>query len=92
MAERYYLDTSIWLDFFENRNEPNMPKGDWAHALLNKFVEDDDKVVYSDIVLLEIGSVGYTPEEIEKMFRKIKPALVLWNQQKNNSGKPKTSH
>ncbi len=25
-AKKFYFDTSIWLDFFENRDEPNLPK------------------------------------------------------------------
>lgn len=77
MTEKYYLDTSIWLDFFENRNEPNMPKGDWAHKLLNKATGNNDKIIYSDIIILELGVVGYQPHEIEKLFEKIKPILVF---------------
>ncbi len=77
MAEEYYLDTSIWLDFFENRNEPNLPKGNWAHKLLNKITENNDKIIYSDIVLLELGVAGYQSNEIEKLFDKIKPILIF---------------
>lgn len=77
MTQKYYLDTSIWLDFFENRNEPNLPKGDWAHKLLNQITEDNDKIIYSDIVLLELGIAGYQPHEIEKLFEKIKPILIF---------------
>ncbi|MBI2656904.1 PIN domain-containing protein [Candidatus Woesearchaeota archaeon] len=77
MAEKYYLDTSIWLDFFENRNEPNLPKGDWAHKLLNKITENNYKAIYSDIVILELGVAGYQPHEIEQLFEKIKPILIF---------------
>lgn len=77
MTEKYYPDTSIWLDFFENRNEPNLPKGDWAHKLLDKITEKDDKIIYSDIIILELGVVGYQPHEIEKLFDKIKPILIF---------------
>ena len=48
MADKYYFDTSIWLDFFEDRNEPNLPKSKWARELVNKIIENDDKVLYSD--------------------------------------------
>lgn len=75
--EKYYLDTSIWLDFFEDRNEPNLPKGDWAHKLLNKITEDNNKVIYSDIVILELSLAGYMPHEIENLFEKIKPILIF---------------
>ena len=77
MAEKYYLDTSIWLDFFENRNEPNLPKGDWAHKLLDKITNDNDKAIYSDIVILELGVVGYQSHEIQNLFQKIKPILIF---------------
>jgi len=49
MTEKYYLDTSIWLDLFENRNEPNLPKGELAHKLFNKITENNDKLFYSDL-------------------------------------------
>ncbi|MBI2673633.1 PIN domain-containing protein [Candidatus Woesearchaeota archaeon] len=77
MTKKYYFDTSIWLDFFENRNEPNLPKGDLVHRLLDKIVENNDKVVYSDIVILELGVISYQSYEIEKLFEKIKPILIF---------------
>ena len=77
MTEKYYLDTSIWLDFFENRNELNLPKGDWAHKFLDKVTENNNKIIYSDIVILELGVVDYRPHEIERLFEKIKPILIL---------------
>jgi len=77
MTEKYYLDTSIWLDFFENRNESNLSKGDWAHKLLDEITKNNHKVIYSDIVILELGVVGYQSQEIEKLFEKIKPILIF---------------
>jgi len=77
MTQKYYLDTSIWLDFFENRNEPNLPKGDWAHKLLGKITKNNDKIIYSDIVIIELGVVGYQPYEIERLFEKTKPILMF---------------
>ncbi|MBI2546234.1 PIN domain-containing protein [Candidatus Woesearchaeota archaeon] len=77
MIKKYYLDTSIWLDFFENRNEPNLPKGDWAHKLLGKITENNDKIIYSDIVIIELGAAGYSPQEIENLFDRIKPILIF---------------
>ena len=77
MAKTYYLDTSVWLDFFENRNEPKIPKGDWARELLAKIIKNDDKVVYSDIVLIEFGALEYSPEEIKRMFDQINSILIF---------------
>jgi len=77
VAEKYYLDTSLWQDFFENRNEPNLPKGDWAHKLLGKITENNGKIIYSDMVLLELGVAGYPPHEIGRLFENIKPILIF---------------
>lgn len=77
MTGRYYLDTSIWLDFFENRNEPRLPKGDWAHQLLEWITANNGSVLYSDVVILELGSAGYHPHEIGPLFEKIRPILLL---------------
>ncbi len=78
-----------WLDFFENRNESNLPKGDWAHKLLNKITENNGKIIYSDIVLLELGAAGYQPHEIENLFQKIKPILVFAESTEKQAGKAK---
>jgi len=40
MEKRFYLDTSIWLGFFEERDEPNFPKGTWAKKLIKKIIEN----------------------------------------------------
>ena len=92
MTEKYYLDTSIWLDFFENRNEPNLPKSDFAHELLDKITKNNDKIIYSDIVIIEFRVVGYQSLEIEKLFEKIKAILIFVESQKNKREKQKTYH
>ncbi len=83
----YYLDTSIWLDFFENRNEPEFPKGEWAHALLKKIIEDENTIIVSNQVLLELGAIGYNSWEIEFMFKSLKPFLIFVEATKNQIGK-----
>ena len=75
--QKYYLDSAIWLDHFEDRNVPNLPKGDWAHNVLNKITREDAKIIYSDLNLIEIGTVGYSKNEIENLFRPLKPLLIF---------------
>ena len=77
MTEKYYLDTSIWLDFFENRNEPNLPKGDWAHKLLDKITENNDKVIYSDNNIYELNIIGYSTHELNNILQPLKPILIF---------------
>ena len=77
MTGKHYLDTSIWLDFFENRNEPNLPKGDWAHKLLDKITKNNDKVIYSDNNIYELNIVGYSTYELDNMLQPLKPILIF---------------
>lgn len=87
MTKRYYFDTSIWLDFFEYRDEPNLPKGKWAHELLNKVVKEDNKILYSDLNLIELGMAGYSVFEIEEMFRPLRLILIMVESTEKQQGK-----
>lgn len=87
MVEKYYLDTSIWLDFFEDRDEPNLPKGRWAHELLKKITNSDAKAVYSDHNIFELGLAGYSSFEIDDMFKPIKPILLFVESTQKQIGK-----
>jgi len=77
MTKKYYLDTSIWLDFFENRNEPNLPKGDLAHKLLSKIIENNDKVIYSDNNIYELNMLGYPTYEFDHILQPLRPILIF---------------
>ncbi len=77
MDKKYYPDTSIWLDFFEERDEPNFPKGEWAHRLIAQIIEEDDKIIYSDHIILELEGVDYTLQEIEDMLFPLKQILIF---------------
>jgi len=55
MAEKFYFDTSIWLDFLEKRDGPGLPKGTWAKELIEKIIKNNDKILFSDINILELG-------------------------------------
>ena len=77
MTQRYYLDTSIWLDFFEYRDEPNLPKGRWAQELLNKIIKTDAKIIYSDHTLTELEMAGYPSYEINKLLKSIEQVLIF---------------
>lgn len=77
MTKNYYLDTSIWLDFFENRNEPNLPKGDWAHKLITKIIKNNDKIIYSDNNIYELNIIGYPTYELDSILQPLKPVLIF---------------
>ena len=89
MSEKYYFDTSIWLDFFEYRNEPNFPKGRWVQELINKIIESDAKILYSDINIVELGVAGYSSQDIDMLFKKLKPILTFIESTNKQIGKAK---
>lgn len=74
---RYYFDTSIWLDWFEDRNEPGFPKTDLAYKLLSRIVMNNEIIIISGMVLFELGAVGYSSEEIDRLFKPLKQILVF---------------
>ena len=85
MERRFYLDTSIWLDFFEERGD----NGKYAKKLLTKIMNMDDKIVYSDVILFELNLRGYNRYELSDMFRLIKPALLFVEASQNQTGRAK---
>ncbi len=84
---KFYFDTSIWLDFFENRDKPNLPKGEWAYKLLNKIVESDNKIIYSNVNLLELVSVGYSLNYINNIFKSLEQVLIFVESTNKQIGK-----
>ena len=87
--KKYYFDTSIWLDFFENRDEPNLPKGEWANKLVDRIISEDSKIVYSDAVKDEITDLGYIPNDVEKLFEPLNRILIFAEATKKQFGKAK---
>lgn len=68
MHRLFYFDTSIWLDFLEDRDEPNMPKSTWIRKLVEKIEKIGDKILFSDVVLFELEDQGYSRYEIEQII------------------------
>ena len=69
MAERFYLDTSIWLDFLEKRGK----HGESALKLIEKIILDGDIILYSFNVIHELKNLGYSAEEISELMSIAKP-------------------
>ena len=69
MQEDFYLDTSIWLDFYEKRGK----NGESALKLILKIINEDIKAAYSDLHIKEFKNLGYTRNEIDVILRISKP-------------------
>lgn len=89
MVKKYYFDTSIWLDFFEDRDEPNLLKGKFAKELIDKIIKNDDKIIYSDNGVIELKMSGYSLYEIRDMLQFLKPILIFVESTEKQLGKAK---
>ena len=69
MFEEFYLDTSIWLDFYEERGE----NGTIALKFIKKLINENKIIYYSEINVRELKDLGYSQEEIYEIFRVAKP-------------------
>jgi predicted nucleic acid-binding protein len=85
----YYFDTSIWLDFFEKRDEPNFPKSEWAVKLINKIVEEGCKILFSDMNMVELVGVGYNEFEIGEILENLKDIIIKVESTGKEIGKSK---
>ncbi len=73
----YYIDTCIWRDYLENREDRFRPLGQWALSLFQLIQENDDVVLYSELVIREL-KLRFKDEEITSCLHSLahKPILV----------------
>ncbi len=89
MIERFYFDTSIWLDFLEKRDEPNLPKGTWAIKLIRRIVNAGDKILFSDNNMLELINLSYLESEIEELLTALESSIIYIEATEKEIGKAK---
>ena len=58
--EGFYLDTSIWLDFYEKRGK----NGEEAMKLMTKIIQGNYVLAYSDLHIKEFKNLSYSQHEI----------------------------
>lgn len=76
MKQKFYLDTCIWRDYYENRTDKFRPLGEWALMLLNNILKNKHLVLYSDFVVKEL-KIKYSEEEINNIFEVIRERDLL---------------
>jgi len=69
MEDYFYFDTSIWIDIYDKRGE----NGEFAKKLLEKLISEDDVILYSDVVIVELKGLGFSDYEINQMMSIAKP-------------------
>src|SRR3989338_468727 len=68
MVEKFYVDTSIWIDLYEDRKGyRNEPLGEYALKLFSMIKAKENKLIISDILIRELEGY-YSIEEINGMI------------------------
>ena len=70
----YYLDTSIWMDFYEKRGK----HGEYILLFLKKLLQSTDIVLVSDILIKELKSLYLSMEQIHNTFRVLRPNHIRY--------------
>lgn len=69
MADVFYFDTAIWLDFYEKRGA----RGKAAKRLIRKIIEEDCLVLYSIMNIRELKKLGFFTSQIQNILSILKP-------------------
>lgn len=67
MSELIYIDTNVYLDYFQNRNDKLRPLGEFAFNLLQSSVECEYHILTSKWVLIELEKY-ISNKNIEDIF------------------------
>ncbi|HIG95554.1 TPA: type II toxin-antitoxin system VapC family toxin [Candidatus Woesearchaeota archaeon] len=69
MSEKFYIDTSIWIDLYEDRKGYHQePLGDFALRLFSMIKTKEHKLIITDILINELEGY-YSQEEINGMMK-----------------------
>ncbi len=90
MTEEYIIDTSIWVDLYEDRKGyDNEPLGDYAFKLLVKIKAQEKVIVLTDFLIKELETL-YSVAEINGIFNpfnKIIKKLIATEKQREEAKK-----
>lgn len=88
IVEKYYVDTSIWIDLVEDRKGyNNEPLGDYALKLFAMIKAKKHKIVITDLLIEELES-NYSLEAINGMmlpFQKIMEKVIVTKEQRDEA-------
>lgn len=76
MEQKFYLDTAIWRDYFEDRKDGIRPLGEFAFQFLKNCEKKDCKVLYSETVVHELRK-DYSDKRIKQVFSSFEHFLEI---------------
>ena len=89
MAEKYYLDTSVWMDYYEDRKDPSKDIGEFAFSLLSKLLASKSRIVVSTFLLRELET-AYSLDKIRGLamhFEKLMEKVGVSDEQREEAKK-----
>lgn len=90
MAEKYLVDTSIWVDLYEDRKGyAGEPLGDFAFKLFAMIKAKQNRIVITDLTIREL-EMNYSIPEINgmmKLFEAVLDKLVASEEQRDEAKK-----
>jgi predicted nucleic acid-binding protein len=76
MPEKYYVDTLIWRDYYENRRDRFRPLGELAFQFFKKAINEESLIFCSDFIEHELLK-DYDEEKIQDIFSIIDRIHIL---------------
>ena len=73
---KFYIDTSIWMDYYEDRRDNLRPIGEFAFQLLVFIKTGEHTIIVSDEVLSELGKF-YSDDEIADILSIMKDEIEV---------------
>ena len=74
MGKRFYVDTAIWRDYYENRSDAFRNLGEFAEKFFKRAVAEEWELLYSDMMLYELERY-FLEAEIRQLLAVGKPML-----------------
>jgi predicted nucleic acid-binding protein len=71
----YYIDTSIWLDFYEDRKDDKKNLGEIAYNFLKKILFSNSAIIVSNHTIHELKT-RLTDEQINGLFLIFENAII----------------
>lgn len=74
--QTYYIDTCIWIDYFEDRKNKFRPLGEWAFHCIKTIIANEDLIIVSDLLEEELKEF-YSDTEITNIFEIVPEQLII---------------